>query len=279
MSEIVLAAAVQLTCTSDAAANWSSARLLIDRAAAAGAAFVATPENTNYLGPHQEKVRLAQGLDGETCSRFAELAAKHGIHLLLGSFNERGVEEDGEIRRCNNTSVLFGPQGDRLAVYRKIHLFDVDLPDGTKLLESETVEAGAEPVVAVARFGKLGLSVCYDLRFPELYRAHADRGAHFLTVPSAFTPQTGKDHWEVLLRARAIEGQAFVLAAAQCGHHSPDRSSHGHSMIIDPWGIVLAQAGDRPAVIEAECDLDELGRIRAAVPALANRRLGGSSRS
>ena len=273
MSEIVLAAAVQLTCTSDADANWSSARGLIERAAAAGAAFVATPENTSYLGPHQEKVRLAQGLDGETCSRFAELAAKHGIHLLLGSFNERGVEEDGEIRRCNNTSVLFGPQGDRLAVYRKIHLFDVNVSPEVSFTESATCAPGDETVVVQTAVGKLGLTICYDMRFPELYVRLVGEGAEILTIPSAFTMTTGKDHWYPLLRARAIESQAYVIAPAQSGKHDDNglRHSYGHSLIIDPWGQVVATASEGPGLALAEIDLDLVAKTRAAMPVADHR--------
>jgi len=273
VSEIVLAAAVQLTCTSDADANWSSARGLIERAAAAGAAFVATPENTSYLGPHQEKVRLAQGLDGETCSRFAELAATHGIHLLLGSFNERGVEEDGEIRRCNNTSVLFGPQGDRLAVYRKIHLFDVNVSPEVSFTESATCAPGDETVVVQTTVGKLGLTICYDMRFPELYVRLVGEGAEILTIPSAFTMTTGKDHWYPLLRARAIESQAYVIAPAQSGKHDDNglRHSYGHSLIIDPWGQVVATASEGPGLALAEIDLDLVAKTRAAMPVADHR--------
>jgi predicted amidohydrolase len=173
----------------------------------------------------------------------------------------------------HNTSVLVGPGGELEAVYRKIHLFDVDLGDGGRFTESASVAPGKEVVVAPTPFGGVGLSVCYDLRFPELYRAQAARGAALLCVPAAFARETGKDHWEVLLRARAIENQAYVVAPAQCGRHSPERASHGRSLIVDPWGIVLAQAGDRPAVIVADCDPDELERVRRRVPALEHRRL------
>jgi predicted amidohydrolase len=169
--------------------------------------------------------------------------------------------------------VLIGPDAEIEAVYRKIHLFDVELGEDAAFTESATVAPGAEVVVARTPFGGVGLSVCYDLRFPELYRAMAERGASFLCVPAAFTPQTGKDHWEVLLRARAIENQAFVLAPAQCGRHSADRASHGRSLIVDPWGLVLAQAGDEPAVITAECDLGQLEGVRRRIPALRHRRL------
>src|SRR6185295_270999 len=225
-------AVVQMTSTSDAEANWRSARELVGRAAAAGARFVATPENTNYLGPHAEKVRRAEPLDGPTAGRFADLAREHGIHLLLGSFNERSDEAE----RCYNTSVLFGPDGAILATYRKIHLFDVAVPGGVTFSESATCKPGTEPVVVATPFGTLGLSICYDLRFGELYRTLAERGAEVLLVPSAFTLGTGKDHWEPLLRARAIETQTYVLAPAQVGRHDDQGlgESWGHAMIVDP---------------------------------------------
>jgi predicted amidohydrolase len=177
--------------------------------------------------------------------------------------------------RVHNTSVLVGPDGTIEAVYRKIHLFDVDLREsgGGVFSESAIIAPGSEVVVADTPVGGIGLSICYDVRFPELYRVMADRGARWITVPSAFAPQTGKDHWEVLLRARAIENQAFVLAPAQCGRHSDDRSSYGRSMVVDPWGLVIARAGDHPTILIAECDSESLERTRRSLPALRHRRL------
>ncbi len=267
-----LAAAVQLTSTSDSEANWSSARELIERAAKLGAAFVATPENTNYLGPHTEKVRRAETLDGETCRRFSELARSLELHLLLGSFNERS--EDPE--RCYNTSVLFGPDGSRLATYRKIHLFDVDVSDDVRFQESATVKPGDRPVTVETPLAKLGLSICYDLRFPELYMALVAAGAELLTVPSAFTATTGKDHWHPLMRARAIESQCYVIAPAQSGHHDDDglRNSYGHAMIVDPWGQIVAMASDGPGLAVAEVDLERVRWCRRAIPVAQHRRLG-----
>jgi len=191
------------------------------------------------------------------------------VRILGGSFPEAVPGE----ARVHNTSVLIAPDGSVEAVYRKIHLFDVDLGPEARFVESSRVAPGREVVVAQTSIGAIGLSVCYDVRFPELYRAMAERGASWIAVPSAFTPQTGKDHWEVLLRARAIENQAFVLAPAQCGRHAPDRASHGRSLVVDPWGLVMAQAGDRPCVITADCDLEELAAIRRRLPALSHRRL------
>jgi len=277
MSVRFVAAAVQLTSTSDEAANWESARRLIEHAAAQGARLVATPENTNFLGPHEEKVRRAEPLDGPTVGRFAELARHLGIHLLLGSFNERSDEPS----RCFNTSVLLGPAGQVLAAYRKLHLFDVDVPGGVRFAESATCKPGdpADPehglVVADTPLGRLGLTICYDLRFGELYRRLADLGADLLAVPSAFTLATGKDHWEPLLRARAIETQCYVLAPAQHGRHDDGglRESYGHAMIVDPWGLPVAVASDGPGLAVAEVDLERVARVRHAIPVRQHRRL------
>lgn len=266
-----LAAVVQLNCTSDAAANWESARSLVERAADHGATFVATPENTNFLGPHEEKVRRAEGMDGPTVRRFAELAQRRRIHLLLGSFNERS-DDPG---RCYNTSVLFAPDGSVVATYRKIHLFDVDVSAAVRFRESDTVVPGEAPVVAATPLARFGLSICYDLRFPELYRALRDGGADVLTVPAAFTLTTGKDHWYPLLRARAIETQCWVLAPAQHGHHDDEglRDSYGHAAVVDPWGQVVASVSDGPGLALAEIDLERVLQIRRSMPVADHRRL------
>ena len=266
-----LGAVVQLNCTSDEQANWESARGLVERAAGYGARLVATPENTNYLGPHEEKVRRAEPLDGPTCTRFAALARGLRIHLLLGSYNEKSDEP----RRCYNTSVLFSPEGEILAAYRKIHLFDVDVPSGVRFAESATCKPGSEVVVAETPLGRIGLTICYDLRFPELYRKLVDRGVEILTVPSAFTLTTGKDHWEPLLRARAIENQCWVLAPAQHGEHDDAglKASWGHAMIVDPWGLPAATASDGPGIALAEIDLERVQRVRRAIPVAQHRRV------
>jgi predicted amidohydrolase len=263
-------AAIQMTSTADLAANLEAARGWVAAAADRGAALVALPENFAYLRREGEAIPCAQGLDGEIVGALRTWAAEHSLWLLGGTFPEAAGEG-----RVHNTSVLVGPDGGIAAVYRKIHLFDVDLgaSGGGAFRESACVAAGDEIVVADTPFGGLGLSVCYDVRFPELYRAQVERGARFLAVPSAFTPETGRDHWEVLLRARAIENQAFVLAPAQVGRHSPDRRSYGRTLIADPWGLVLARAGDRPGVIVAECDLAAQESVRSALPALKHRRL------
>lgn len=303
-----LAAAVQMTSTADEEENWRQAKGLIEKAARLGAELVVTPENTNFLGPHDEKVRRAEPLDGPTCGRFAALADSLDLFLLLGSFNEVADEPaekpgrkpraaaraesregspehpDPEPARCFNTSVLFGQEGEILGVYRKIHLFDADLGPAAGFRESATVKPGHEVVVAETPLAKVGLSICYDLRFGELYRGLVAQGAELVAIPSAFTAATGKAHWEVLVRARAIETQAYVLAAAQHGRHDDGsiggsggsaamRESHGQSMIVDPWGQVVAAVPDGPGVALAEIDLERVRRVRAALPVARHRRL------
>ena len=267
-----LAAAVQLRSTADEAANWRQAEELVERAAGYGARFVATPENSNYLGPHAEKVRRAEPLAGPTVGRFAELAARLGIHLLLGSFNEK-ADEAG---RCFNTSVLLGPGGAVLTTYRKIHLFDVDVPGGVSFRESQTVVPGDTPVTVDTPLGRIGLTICYDLRFGELYRQLAGAGASLLAVPSAFTLATGKDHWYPLLRARAIETQCWLVAPAQVGEHGDEglKESYGHAAIVDPWGVVVASAGAAgPGLALAEIDPARVTAVRRAIPVADHRRL------
>jgi predicted amidohydrolase len=241
----------------------------VREAAAGGATFIALPEMFAFLRREGQRFPHAQGVDGEILGRVRGWARDLAVRILAGSIAESVAGSE----RVHNTSALIGATGAIEAVYRKIHLFDVDLGPGGVFSESKSIAPGEEVVVADTEIGGVGLSVCYDLRFPELYRAQAARGARWLVVPSAFSPATGKDHWEVLLRARAIENQCFVLAPAQCGVHSAERASHGRSLIVDPWGIVLAQLGDRPGVAIADCSLAELERVRASVPALAHRRL------
>ncbi|MGB5295208.1 MAG: carbon-nitrogen hydrolase family protein [Thermoanaerobaculia bacterium] len=268
---MLLSAVVQLNSTSDADANWQQAEELVRRAAGYRARLVATPENTNFLGPHDEKVRRAESLDGETCTRFSSLASELEIFLILGSFNEKSDDPE----RCYNTSVLFSPSGERLAVYRKIHLFDVDVSREVRFKESATVKAGEQSVVVGTDLGRVGLSICYDLRFPGLYQQLRDEGAEIVTVPSAFTLTTGKDHWQPLLRARAIENQCWVLAPAQYGKHDDAglRESYGHAMILDPWGHVVAMAADGPGLAVAEMDLRRVHYAREAMPVADHRRI------
>lgn len=264
---------VQVCATDDLQGNLASAEKGIREAVERGSEFVALPENFAYMRREGQPFPCAQGPDGEILQALAGWAREHRIWLLGGSLPESIEGED----RVYNTSVLFSPEGREAARYRKIHLFDVALgPNGEDSYRESAHFAPGERVVSCETpFGVVGLSICYDLRFPELYRILVDRGARWITVPSAFARETGKDHWEVLLRARAIESQAFVLAPAQCGHHSPDRASYGRSMIIDPWGLVIAQAGDEPCVLVADCRQEDLERVRGAIPALSHRRLVG----
>jgi predicted amidohydrolase len=267
-----LAAVVQLNSTGDVARNLDRAEALVRRAAAAGAALVATPEHTPFLGASAEKLRLAEPLDGPLCGRFSALARELSLHLLLGSFPETSPHPG----KVHNTSVLFGPDGSRLAVYRKIHLFDVALADGFCSRESDTVAPGEEPVTVPTPLGVLGLSICYDLRFGELFGKLRGMGAQLIAVPSAFTAATGKDHWEVLLRARAIETQCYILAPAQAGRHGEDgelRESHGHAMIVDPWGEILASVNGEEGFAVAPVDLGRVAKVRAAMPLDRHRKL------
>ena len=267
---VVRVALVQLCSSDDVAANLDEVRHWVGRAADQGARWIALPENFAFMRREGSGFPCAQGFEGEIVSCLVELARQHDVWILGGSFPEAIPGED----RVYNSSVLIDPTGRRVASYRKLHLFDVELGGlAGSYRESDSIAAGDSVVTAETPFGTLGMSICYDLRFPELYRQLIDRGASWISVPSAFAPETGKDHWEVLLRARAIENQVFVLAPAQCGRHSADRSSYGRSMIIDPWGVVLAQGTDLPGVVAADCDLESLARIRGSIPCLDNRRL------
>ena len=258
-------AAVQLNSTGDKAKNLVSAERLVRAAAADGAELVALPEKWNLLASGEEMAAGAEALDGPSLGAARAWARELRIHLLAGSIAERGDE------KAFNTSVLIGADGEDVALYRKIHMFDVDA-GGVEYRESEHEEAGAEIVTAPLGDLVVGLSVCYDLRFPELYRILAVRGARLIAVPSAFTLTTGRDHWEVLLRARAIENQAFVLAPNQVGEAPPHYSSFGHSAIVDPWGELLVTAPDGECFVAADLDLAAQDRVRHSLPSLANRR-------
>jgi predicted amidohydrolase len=260
------AAVVQLNSNGDKARNLAAAERLVRAAAADGAELVALPEKWNLLAAGEDLAAGAEPLAGPSLGAARAWAAELGIHLLAGSVAERG---EGE--KFSNTSVLIGPDGEDLAVYRKIHMFDVDA-GGVSYRESEHEQPGDEVVTAPVGGLIAGLSVCYDLRFPELFRILAVRGASLLFVPSAFTSATGRDHWEVLLRARAIENQAFVIAPNQVGTAPPHFDSHGNSAIVDPWGRLLAEASPGEGFAVAELDLDEQERVRESLPALANRR-------
>jgi len=265
-------AAIQLSSQERLDDNLNECRALIDVAAARGAKVVLLPENLAYMGPEEGKLTVAERLGdatGPIQRTLSEAARAHAVHVVAGGIPERSDDE----RRPFNTCVVFSERGDIVASYRKIHLFDVDLADGTTLRESAGSSAGAEPVTVSIGGFVFGLSICYDLRFPELYRALVDRGAEVLVVPAAFTLHTGKDHWHVLLRARAIESQCFVVAAAQWGKHPRGRTTYGHSLVVDPWGTVIAEASDRVGVVVTDLVRDDLRRVRASVPSLRHRRL------
>ena len=263
------AAAVQLNSTEDRARNLEVAERLVREAAADGSELVVLPEKWTILAGPDELRAGAEPLGGPSLTAAAGWARELGIHLVAGSIAER---VEGR-KKLFNTSVLFGPDGETAAVYRKIHLFDVDV-GGVTYRESMTEDPGDEIVVADAGAIPLGLTVCYDLRFPELYRILTIMGARVITVPAAFTIPTGRDHWEVLVRARAIENQVFVVAADQVGEAPPHYNSFGRSMIVDPWGVVLAQAPDAECFVAAELDTAVQEEMRGSLPSLANRRPG-----
>jgi predicted amidohydrolase len=267
-ADAIRLACVQLTSGPDKAANLAKADGLVARAAGEGARIVVLPEKWNGIGDTAALQGLAEPLaGGETVELMAEWARRHDAWIVGGSITERRAGRE----RLSNTCCVLAPDGELAAVYRKIHLFDVEV-GGNVYRESEAEEPGEEPVVADADGWTVGLTVCYDLRFPELYRVLTLAGAELLTVPANFTLATGKDHWHVLLRARAIESQCYVAAAAQVGEPIPGRPSYGHSMIVDPWGTVLADAPDEETVVFADIDHARLSRIREMLPSLANRQ-------
>jgi nitrilase len=264
-----LAAALQLTSGSDPDANLAAAEEQIELAARRGAELVGLPENFSYMGDDQQRLELAPAL-AERCSRFlVTMARRYQVTLLGGGFPVPAGEN-----LTYNRAELVGTEGQLLARYDKIHLFDVDIPDGITYCESATVKPGdaLPPVVDVPGLCRIGLSICYDVRFPELYRHLAAAGAELLMVPAAFTAYTGKDHWQVLLQARAIENTAYVVAPAQTGVHYGRRQTHGHALVIDPWGTVLADAGLAPGLAVAPVDGGHGRRVRAQMPSLQHRR-------
>ena len=268
MPDRIRIACVQMTSRADKAANVETAERLVAKAAATGADVVVLPEKWNAIGDASLYHATAEPLEGgESVGAMSSWARNHGVTLVGGSIAER---RDGR-EKLSNTSVVFDPEGRMVAVYRKIHLFDVEV-GGVVYRESEAEEPGDEPVVCEVEDWRLGLSVCYDVRFPELYRILALDGAELVTVPAHFTTPTGKDHWHVLLRARAIENQLYVAAAAQIGETLPGKPAYGRSLIVDPWGLVVAQAADEETVISAELDRAHLRDIRAKLPSLANRQ-------
>lgn len=268
---ILRAGIVQLNAGPVLEENMDAAQAFIRKAAGEGARFIATPENTCRMRARPEDKWAASydEKDHPAVAFYASLAKELGIHLLIGSISSIRVG-DGKLA---NRSYLFGPNGQTLAAYDKIHMFDVDLPNGDQYRESDMNVPGKQSVIADIGGAKVGMSVCYDIRFPHLYRFLAKAGADILTIPAAFTVPTGEAHWEVLLRARAIENGAFVIAPAQVGLHEGGRATWGHSMIISPWGdIVVEIQRDQPGFAVADLDLSEVGKARAAVPSLTHDR-------
>ena len=261
------AGAIQLNSTEDVERNLETADRLVREAASRGCQFVALPEKWTVLGTDEQMSAAAQPLDGPAIAWARTAARELGIDLVAGSIVERvsGREKPA------NTSVHIGPGGEIKAIYRKIHMFDVEV-DGVLYAESASEQPGDEIVTSEVRGIPLGMSICYDLRFPELYRILAVRGAEIIVIPSAFTLTTTRDHWEVLVRARAIENQCFVVAPNQIGPHPPGHRSGGRSLIVDPWGLVLATAPDRESIAVADLDLEMLRAVRRRLPSLANRR-------
>lgn len=268
---------MQLCATPDVAANLDTVERLVSQARADGAEVVVLPEAFAFLGPEQAKQAILEPLPlpgqtdfapGPILGRCQALARECGVHLVLGGFHEQAPEPGKSFNSC----VHLTPAGEVAARYRKIHLFDVSLADGTELRESARTLPGAEAVTTALPFGGLGLSVCYDLRFPYLYQRLVDQGAVALTVPSAFTRPTGTAHWHVLLRARAIETQCYVIAPAQHGQHWEKRSSYGHSLIIDPWGQVVDELADGDGVVLADLDPARVAEVRRQLPSLEHRR-------
>lgn len=269
------AAVVQLHVDTDRDRNIANAIDHVREAVHTGADIVVLPEALDYWGPKEGVAAIRTPIPGPVSDRFAALARELGIWLLAGSIHEAVDGED----RTFNTSVLFDRDGNEVARYRKIHLYDVQIPGQVDALESVTFAPGEEIVTAEVAGHTAGLSICYDIRFPELYRALADRGAELVFLPAAFTLYTGKDHWEVLVRARAIENQCYMLASGQQGQDALGRTTYGRSMIVDPWGTVLTTAPDGEGFAMAWLDFERLGRIRTQLPALANRRLPTGSAS
>lgn len=273
MTANIRAAVVQLTSRQNVAENLAACAEACAEAAGKGAQVCAVPENFAFMGPERGKLAIAEVIDerdpGPILVAMAAIARKHRLHLLCGGFPERALTPG----KCLNASVLLGPDGHVLGVYRKMHLFDVSIPGRAEYRESEVFEGGPGPAVVQTGLGPIGLSVCYDLRFPELYRAESAAGARILAVPSAFTAHTGAAHWHVLVRARAIENECFVLAPNQSGTHTETVVTFGHSLIVDPWGTVLAEVAHGPGVAVADLDLAHQDTVRTELPALAHRRL------
>lgn len=267
MSNTFHAAAIQLCATSDKEANFAKAAALVRAAAAQGAALVALPELCFWRGPRTAEAEAAEPVPGPMTERLARLASDLAIHLVAGSILERVPGQP----KVFNTSLVFDPSGALIGRYRKVHLFDVDIPDHVTVRESDTRQRGDAVTVVRTALAPIGLSICYDLRFPELFRRLTAAGAQLVCLPSAFTFPTGAAHWEVLLRARAIENQVYVVAPNQVGRSPSGVIDYGHSLIVDPWGTVVAQATNGESAIVAPIDLDYLARVRRELPCLDHR--------
>ena len=263
-----LAAAIQMTSVPNLEKNLVQAEELIELAVRQGAELVSLPENFSFLGLETDKIAQAAAIASATEKFLKTVAQRFQVTILGGGFP---VPVDSD--RVYNTALLVSPNGEELYRYQKVHLFDVNVPDGNTYRESSTVMAGTQlpTVYPSPELGNLGVSICYDVRFPELYRHLAYKGADILFVPAAFTAYTGKDHWQVLLQARAIENTCYVIAPAQTGQHYTLRQTHGHAMIIDPWGVILADAGEKPGVAIAEIKPSRLQQVRRQMPSLQHR--------
>lgn len=268
MESTYTAAAIQMAAGPDTEANLTRVATRVAEAAAAGARLVALPELCCWRGPGRDYAAHAEEIPGPLSERLGMLAARHRIHLVAGSI----LEKSAVANRCHNTALLFGPDGTLLGRYRKIHLFDVAIEGGPTARESERIAPGDEVVVVETELGRIGLAICYDLRFPELFRAMATRGAEVIVLPSAFTRHTGRRHWQILLRARAIENQAYVVAPGLIGPMENGIPTYGHSMVVDPWGDVLARLGSAEGIAMATLDRARLRTIRSQLPALTHRR-------
>lgn len=262
------AAVVQMHVVPDVSENLSTAATLVRNAAAAGAKLIVLPEMVDFSGDDSQIPTIKTDIPGPVSNHFAELARELGIWLQAGSIHENIPGEN----RTYNTALLFNPQGEEVARYRKLHLYDVQIPGRVDAMESATVAPGSEVVTGDIDGRTAGLTICYDIRFPELYRELANRGAEIVFLPAAFMLFTGKDHWEPLIRARAIENQCFMLASGTQGVYPDGRATYGRSMIVDPWGTVLATAADGTGFAIADLDFEALDRIRTELPSLANRR-------
>ena len=274
MSSSFKAACVQTSSQLDMDANLEAASALVRDAADNGAQMVLMPENVSLMGTNREQA-LAMAVPEarhKALPVFTELAREKGVWLMVGSLSVRLDEAGGGEDMLANRSLLISDQGEVMVRYDKIHMFDVNIEGGESHRESETYRPGAHAVVAATPWGGLGMTICYDLRFPYLYRSLAQAGAHFLSVPSAFTRVSGRAHWHVLLRARAVETGCYIFAPAQCGDHANDRQTYGHSLIIDPWGKILAEAGESPCVIAADIDPSRVAAVRAMIPSLEHDR-------